>query len=271
MKKSNVSYFSKSDKVFSVIYRLFGLFTVICFASYLLKLIISPEGLFPLFITLCVIFGVTLPYLFRRFLRAKLGKIYLYIKVFMSCAMVFYFITFTILVGYIHLSPSAQPGIQPDGTKNVYVVFGAKVKEDGPAKTLASRLNVAVDAMLSDSDAVCIVSGGQGPDEPFTEASCMRDYMAERGVSPDRIFLEEKASNTKENILYSVDLIHELYLTDRQIVCISSETHIPRIRLMCSRTGVDALYIKAETPMKEFLFTTWVREYLSYVKMLLGL
>ena len=98
----------------------------------------------------------------------------------------------------------------------------------------------------------------------------MRDYMTERGVSPERILLEEKASNTKENIQYSAALIEELALTDRQIICISSETHIPRIRRLCSREGIDALYIKAETPMKVFLFTTWVREYLSYVKMLLG-
>ena len=99
----------------------------------------------------------------------------------------------------------------------------------------------------------------------------MRDYMVERGIAPHRIILEEKASNTKENIQYSAALIKEHGLTDRQIICISSETHIPRIRLMCSRSGMDALYIKAETPMKVFLFTTWVREYLSYVEMLLGL
>lgn len=224
-----------------------------------------------MFITLAVISGVVLPYLFRGFLRARLGKIYLYIKVFMSCAMVFYAVTFAFLVGYIYLSPSAHPSAHTDGTENVYVVFGAKVRADGPAKTLASRLDVAVDAMLEDSSAVCIVSGGKGPDEPFTEASGMFEYMVERGVSPDRIFLEEKASNTKENILYSVELIKQLGFDDRQIICISSDTHIPRIRLMCSRAGVDSLYIKAETPMKEFLFTAWVREYLSYVKMLLGL
>lgn len=262
---------SKTDRIFSRLYVIFGAFTLICFGSYLLKLIISPEGLFPLAVTLLVMLGVTLPYVIRKFLRAKLGKVYLGIKIFMSCAMVFYAVTFALLVGYIHLSPSAQPSAQPDGTKNVYVVFGAKVKADGPAKTLASRLDVAVDVMLEDTGAVCIVSGGQGPDEPFTEASCMRDYMVERGVSPERIFLEEKASNTRENILYSTELIEELEFTDRQIICISSETHIPRIRLMCSRCGVDALYIKAETPMKQFLFTTWVREYLSYVKMLLGM
>ncbi len=261
---------SKTDKVFSSLYRVFGIFTLICFGSYLIKLIIAPEGAFPLFVTLSVMLGILLPYLFRRFLRKIFGRAYLWGKVLMSCAMIFYAVTLTLLVGYIHLSPSAQPSMNAAGTENVYIVFGAKVKPDGPAKTLASRLDAAVAAMQEDSRAVCIVSGGQGADEPFTEASCMRDYMTARGISPDRIFLEEKASDTRENIEYSVRLIDELGLSDRQIICISSETHIPRIRLLCSRAGVDALYIKAETPMKVFLFTTWVREYLSYVKMLLG-
>lgn len=269
--KTPMNQFSKTDKAFSRIYRVFGLFTMICFGSYLLKLIIAPEGLFPVFVTLTVMLGVILPYLFRKLLRAKLGRIYFLIKVLMSCAMVFYAVTLIILIGYIHLSPSAQPSMQEDGRENVYIVFGAKVKKDGPAKTLASRLDAAIDAMNSDSSAVCIVTGGQGADEPFTEASCMRDYMTAHGISPERIFLEEKASNTKENILYSAELISELGFGERQIICISSETHIPRIRLMCSRAGVDALYIKAETPMKVFLFTTWVREYLSYVKMLLDI
>ncbi len=266
-----MNYISEKDKIFSRLYRVFGAFTLICFGSYFLKLLLAPEGLFPLFVTLSVMLGVLLPYIFRKSLRNRLGRIYLPIKIFMSCAMMFYAVTFVMLVGYIHLSPSAEPGAQSDGTENVYIVFGAKVKAEGPTKTLASRLDAAADVMEKDSGAVCIVSGGQGTDEPFTEASCMRDYMVERGVAPERIFLEEKASNTKENILYSAALIEQLGLSDRQLICISSETHIPRIRLMCSRAGIDALYIKAETPMKVFLFTTWVREYLSYVKMLVGI
>ena len=261
---------TKTDIVFSYIYGVSGIFTVICFASYLLKLIIFPEGAFPLFITVTVILGVTLPFLLRKFLRSRLKKLYLYIKILMSCAMVFYTVTFAILVGYIHLSPSAEPTAD-SSRENVYIVFGAKVNPDGPAKTLASRLDVAVEVMQKDPSAVCIVSGGQGSNEPFTEASCMRDYMTARGIAPDRIFMEEQASDTKENIRYSLALMEEQGLTDRQIICISSETHIPRIRLMCSREGVDALYIKAETPMKVFLFTTWVRESLSYTKMLVGL
>jgi uncharacterized SAM-binding protein YcdF (DUF218 family) len=258
-----------ADKLFSKLYRIFGSFVFVSFASYFLKLIISSEGNLPWVATTTVMAAVALPFIFRRQLRRVLKRAYVPLKTVMVCGMIFYTVTWICLVGYIYLSPSDTPSESSED--NVYIVFGAKVKADGPAKTLASRLEVAVDVMKKDVDAVCIVSGGQGPDEPFTEASCMRDYMVERGISPERIFLEEQASNTRENILYSTALIEELGFSNRQIICISSETHIPRIRLMCSRAGVDALYIKAETPMKEFLFTAWVREYLSYVKMLLGM
>ncbi len=261
---------SRTDRVFSCLYGIFGIFTVVCFASYLLKLMLHPEGAFPLFVTVAIICGITLPFLLRKFLRTHLKKAYLFLKILMSCGMIFYAVTFAVLVGYIYLSPSAEP-MADSGSENVYIVFGAKVNPDGPAKTLASRLDTAVEVMKKDTSAVCIVSGGQGSNEPFTEASCMRDYMVARGISPDRIYMEEQASNTKENIRFSLAVIEEEGLTERQIICLSSDTHIPRIRLMCARAGVDALYIKAETPVKVFLFTTWVREYLSYVKMLVGI
>ena len=258
----------KTDKTFSKLYMIFGTFVLISFVSYFLKLVISPEGMLPWVVTSGVMAAVILPFLFRKYLRKLLKKAYVPLKAVMCAGMIFYTVTFIILVGYIYLAPSASP-VSDTGADRVYIVFGAKVKEDGPTKTLASRLKKAAELMEADENAVCIVSGGKGPDEPFTEASCMRDYMADLGVDPERIYLEEKASNTRENIRYSAELIDKLDLEDREIVCVSSDTHIPRIRLMCADEGVDALYVKAETPQKQFLFTAWVREYLSYAKMLL--
>ncbi len=257
----------KFDSILSKIYLILGVFVIICFASYFLKLIISPEGTLPWIATTSVMAGVTVPFLLRRQLRRLLGKLYVPLKAIMCAGMIFYTVTFLILVGYIYLSPAASP-VSDTGTERVYIIFGAKVKPEGPTKTLASRLRCAADTMKEDTDSVCIVSGGQGSDEPTTEAECMRDYMVSLGIAPSRIYLETEASNTRENIEYSVALIKELGLGEREIVCISSDTHIPRIRLMCKRANVDAQFIKADTPQKQFLFTTWVREYLSYVKMI---
>lgn len=255
-----------ADRVFSRLYRIFGAFVFVSFASYFLKLVISSEGTLPWVVTTTVMAAVAFPYVFRRKLREILKKVYLPLKGVWVCGMIFYTVTWMCLVGYIYLAPSRVPDGGLDG--NVYIVFGAKVNSDGPTKTLAARLECVAELLRDDSEGIVIVSGGKGPDEPTTEAECMRDYLISLGVSPERIIMEREAHNTRENIEYSVKLIDKAGLSDRNIVCVSSDTHIPRIKLMCERAGVDAYYVKSETPEKVYLFTTWVREYLSYVKML---
>lgn len=51
-----------------------------------------------------------------------------------------------------------------------------------------------------------IVSGGQGPDEAHTEASVMARYLIEHGADASRVIEEDKASNTRENLLFSSKL-----------------------------------------------------------------
>lgn len=51
--------------------------------------------------------------------------------------------------------------------------------------------------MQEHPDRTVIVSGGQGPDEAYTEASVMARYLIEHGVDASRIIEEDKASNTR--------------------------------------------------------------------------
>lgn len=259
----------KADRIFSKLYAIFGAFVVICFGSYFIKLIISSEGTLPWIATTSALTAVLVPYFFRVPLRRILKKAYVPLKGVMSAGMILYAATFVALVGYIYLAPVADVDSIDPNTQRVYIVFGARVKAEGPTATLAARLDEAVYAMEKDESAVCIVSGGQGPNEPMPEGECMRDYMVSRGIPEERIIVEDKAKNTLQNIKFSTDLMEKHGLSDRDVICISSDTHIPRIRLMCEREGVTAEYIKAESPKKEFLFTTWVREHLSYAKMLI--
>ncbi len=261
---------TKLDRVLGLIYRIFGIFALVCFCAYTIKLLFSPEGLLPPVACAAVICGVTVPALLNKKLRVWLRCAYLPLKALMCAALVFYAVTFSALVGYIYLSPSEDVVAASQSGGRVYIVFGAKVKSYGPTATLAARLDAAVDAMERDGDSVCIVTGGQGIDEPTTEAEAMKDYMVSRGIDSDRIYMEAEAHDTRDNIKFSMALMEKEGLSGRRVVCVSSDTHIPRIRLMCSEAGLDAGFIKAESPKKEYLFTTWVREYLSYCKMLLG-
>jgi len=260
---------SKSDRVFSCLYALFGGFTFLCFFTYFVKLLFSPEAVLPYFATTFMICVTALPFLFRKKLRRILRRAYLPLKAMMSAAFIIYTISFIVLVSYIYLSPVTNVEAPQSAEPRVYVVFGAKIKQSGPTATLASRLDVAADALKADESAICIVTGGQGVDEPETEAASMKRYLISLGIGEERIFAEEKARNTLENIRYSTKLLSELGEEERRIVCVSTDTHIPRISLMCRREGVEAEFLKAPFPKKEYLFPNWVREHLSYVKMFL--
>ncbi len=260
---------SRLDRVLSRIYAVLGSVVFVCFFTYLVKLIFSPEAYLPYFVCALMLSATVLPFVFRNRLRRLLGRAYVPLKAVLCLGFALYAVTFAALVSYIYLSPVANVGELDADTERVYIVFGAKIKPDGPTATLAARLDTAADALREDKTAVCIVTGGQGPDEVEAEADCMKRYLVACGIDAGRIYTETRASNTRENILYSMELLESGELGGREVICISSDTHIPRISLMCSREGLDARFIKAPSPKKQFIFTTLVREHLSYVKMLL--
>ena len=109
------------------------------------------------------------------------------------------FALFLFVQGFI-LSGFFQKG--PEGLDYV-VVLGAQMKTSGPSKALKYRLDEAVRYLEANPDTKVIVSGGQGPDEPMSEAQGMYDYLVNAGIAPDRILLEDQSNNTFQNHTYS--------------------------------------------------------------------
>lgn len=75
------------------------------------------------------------------------------------------------------------------GDPRAMVVLGCQVMPDGePSILLRDRLDRALDYLEDHPDLTVVVSGGQGDNEPVTEARCMADYLMERGVEEDQRF-----------------------------------------------------------------------------------
>lgn len=91
------------------------------------------------------------------------------------------------------------------------IVLGAQVRENGPSVVLRYRLDAAIDYLEENPDTICIVSGGQGANEPFSEAEGMADYLMQHGIKENRILLEDQSTNTVENIKYSKALMQQPY------------------------------------------------------------
>ena len=128
------------------------------------------------------------------------------------------------------------------------VVLGAKVNGTEPSLSLTDRINAAADYLKSNPEVIAVLSGGQGEDEGITEAQCMFNKLIAMGISPDRLWLEEKATSTWENITFSLDLIESTTGTrPDKIGVLSSESHLFRASLLGKKCGVDLVGIPAET------------------------
>ena len=149
----------------------------------------------------------------------------------------------------------------PQEEVDYVVVLGAKVRTDGPSVSLQNRIDAACDYLTAHPDAIAIVSGGQGPDEPMTEARCMYDRLIAMGIDPSRVWMEEKATSTWENLQYSLALIEEKTGTrPEKIGVISSEYHLFRASLFTRAAGAEFVGIPAHTTRVSQMVNHFLRE-----------
>lgn len=136
----------------------------------------------------------------------------------------------------------------PEDTAEYLVVLGAKVREDGPSVSLWDRINAAAVYLQDHDDVIAIVSGGQGQDEPITEASSMREELIKLGIDESRIWMEDQATSTDENMRFSLDLIEEKTGTrPEKLAILSSEYHLYRASLMAEKLGIQFVGVPAKT------------------------
>ncbi len=152
----------------------------------------------------------------------------------------------------VHTGMGAQ-----DDDCGYLIVLGAGVNGTVPSLTLRERLEATANYMQAHPEAVCIVSGGQGPGEDITEADCMARWLSDKGIDPQRIWLEPQATSTQENLAFSMDLIEDKTGYRPQTVgIVSSEYHLYRAGLMAQDKGIDPILIPAKT--------TWISLRLNY-------
>lgn len=76
---------------------------------------------------------------------------------------------------------------QPFSEKaDAIIILGAKVNVDGPSLSLISRMDSAVLAAKYNLNAKLVLSGGQGSDEPISEAQVMHNYLILQGIDKNR-------------------------------------------------------------------------------------
>ena len=141
------------------------------------------------------------------------------------------------------------------------VVLGAKVNPNGPSVSLWDRIRGAYEYMEEHPDVIAVLSGGQGTDEPITEAECMYRELVNLGIDPKRLWIEDEATSTWENLNFSLELIEEK--TGQRPVklgVLSSEYHLFRASLFAKACDVEFVGIPARTSRASQMINHFMRE-----------
>ncbi len=174
-----------------------------------------------------------------------------------------------IITGYLILS--AGKGMT--GNFRYMILLGAKVNGSEPSPILQDRIDAAYAYLAAHEDVICIVSGGKANADRISEAQCMFDKLTAMGIDPNRLWLEDKAVNTKQNIRYSIALIEEKTGSRPDLVGIlSSDTHLLRAKLLAKRQGLRVITVPAPSAHRSSYLKHFLREiFVVWYYILIGL
>ena len=137
------------------------------------------------------------------------------------------------------------------------------MREDGPSVVLRYRLDTAISYLNENPNTICIVSGGQGFNEPFSEAEGMADYLIENGIEKSRILLEDESTNTLENIRNSKALMESSY---NGVGIVTNNFHVFRAVQLAKAQGLENVCGIAADSSKIYLPNNVLRECCGILK-----
>lgn len=143
------------------------------------------------------------------------------------------------------------------------IVLGAQLKENGPSYVLRLRLDEAYEYLVENENTKVIVSGGQGANEPDTEAQGMYDYLVAKGIDPARIIKEDKSTDTSENILFSKEIINSEI---DSVGIVSNNFHIFRAVQLAKAAGFEEVYGIGARSNLWYLPNNMLREFFGVAK-----
>lgn len=149
----------------------------------------------------------------------------------------------------------------PEKQAEYMVVLGAKVNPWGPSVSLQDRIDKAYEYLTQHPEVIAVVSGGKGDDEVISEAQCMYQELTGMGIESDRIWMEDRATSTDENMRFSLDLIEtKTGIRPTRLAILSSEYHLLRASLMAKKLGIDFVGVPARTTRLSQLINHGMRE-----------
>ena len=146
---------------------------------------------------------------------------------------------------------------------DVLIVLGALVYKTGPSKVLQYRLDAAAAYLRDNPHTRCIVSGGQGSNEPCPEGEVMKAYLVGKGIEEERIFMENRSCSTVENIRFSMEFCDP---EKDRVAIVTNDFHLWRGMALARKAGFKDVYGISGRSRVIYLPNNFLRECCALIK-----
>lgn len=172
---------------------------------------------------------------------------------------------FCVVEGLILTQFNVGPRMDADSSMDAdfCIVLGAQWKSNGPSEVLRRRLDAAVAYLKEHPDTRVIVSGGQGNNEMIAEAVGMQQYLMEAGIDQERILVEDRSSNTYENLIFSAEYFDR---EEDSVVIVTNNFHVFRALGIARKQGYGNVEGLAASSVEWMLPNNLLREFLGVLK-----
>lgn len=241
--------------VFRIVLMVIGVFCFIWFALPLtLSVSLNIGNLTGLAVSVLLFFyGLLMPWVHGIMLKWRTHKVLRFLH--WGILGIIALIALLVVIESTCMIVAANKEPEPGAT---VVVLGCRVYGERASLSMVERLDAAYEYLMEHPQSSCVLSGGKGDGENITEAECMYRYLVSKGIDASRLYKEEASTTTRENLLYSKQLIEEQGLHP-VIAIATSEYHEYRAGMIANALEIDWAAVPGRTAI--WLFPTYyVRE-----------
>ena len=173
---------------------------------------------------------------------------------------------YTLIIATLYCNMRAATHI-PSYDKDFVIILGSKINSDGTLlPLLKGRVDKAIDFghkqyEKTKKEIIYIPSGGKGSDENISEALAIKNYLIKNGIKESQIILEDKSTNTKQNMKFSKEQIDKIN-KEAKISFATTNYHVFRSGVIANEEGLEVEGMGSKT--KWYFYTNaLIREFLA--------
>ena len=121
----------------------------------------------------------------------------------------------------------------------------------------ADRVWYAAKLWHAGKSPLLVLSGGGDPrTSALSEAEAMREFLADLGVPDSALLLETRSRTTRENAIYTAELLKQRGL--QRVLLVTSALHMPRAKKLFESQGIEVEAVPTDHEARPLSLWQWV-------------